>query len=120
MNATEIILKQAKLTNNCPECFANDGLQLSFVKYKQDFRFIERIPKAFKTQMVCYKCNTEIYPGRFTEDMERVCEYHKKTILPTESSVKYKPLFYILIFIIVMISVVVGFYIVNPEVFTII
>lgn len=116
MNPEEIVLKEAVLTNNCPECYATDGLQLSFLKYKQISPFAERIPKEFTSKMFCQKCNTEIYPGRFTEDIQRVYDYHRKTVLPTTSSVKLKPLFYIIIVALFLVVVLAGVYFTNPEI----
>lgn len=116
MNPKEIVLKEAVLTNNCPECYATDGLQLSFLKYKQISPLAERIPKEFTSIMFCQKCQTEIYPGRFTEDIQRVYDYHRKTVLPTTSSIKLKPLFYIIIFVIVLVVVLASVYYTNLEI----
>ena len=118
MDPKVIVLKEARLTNNCPECYATDRLHLSFVKQKEISAFAERIPKEFTSTMKCQKCHTEIYPGRFTEDIQRVYDYHKKTVLPTKSSVKWKPLFYVVIFILIAVIVLITFYTINTGVLT--
>jgi len=90
-------LKEVKLNNNCPECFSNDGLQLT---YKQKFIetvFHKAITNETTTQMQCSKCNTQIFPVRWTEDIESVIAYQTRALEPKPKSVKLKSLAWFLI-----------------------
>lgn len=90
-------LKELKLNNNCPECFSNDALQLT---YKQKFTetiFFKAITNKTTTQMQCNKCNTQIFPVRWTEDIESVIAYQNRALEPKPKSIKLKPLAWFLI-----------------------
>ncbi len=115
MKTEFIILKEAALTNNCPECYSNDGMVLSFKQEKLKSKLIVKTKKEIIESIECGKCETKIYPGQWTIDIERVYDYHKKTIKSKPSSVKFTGLFYT---IIALILVLIGFgyiYLFQPE-----
>ncbi len=90
-------LKEAKLNNNCPECFSSDGLQLT---YKQKFIetvFYKAITNETTRQMYCNTCNTEIFPVRWTKDIETVIDYQDRALETKPKSIKLKPLAWFLI-----------------------
>ena len=96
-DSKHLILKEVKLSNNCPECYSNSGLQLTF---KQSF--IENLlykanTKAISKELNCTNCNTQIFPVRWTDDIELVVAYQERALKPKSRSLKLKPLAWVLI-----------------------
>ncbi|WP_044401881.1 hypothetical protein [Lacinutrix sp. Hel_I_90] len=92
-----ITIKAVSLINNCPECYSTDGLELTLKQEFIDTKFSKSITQNISTQMHCTTCNTEIYPERWTEDIERIYDYQMKAFEPKQSSKKMKPLFWVLL-----------------------
>lgn len=46
----------------------------------------------------CHKRENQIFPGQWTTDIERVYDYHKKTISKNSGSIRFTLLFYIIVF----------------------
>lgn len=90
-------LKAFQLNNNCPECYGNDGLQLTFKQRILENKFLKQITKELKQEMICKNCNTTIYPVRWDNDIERVVAYHERAVIPKKTSWKLKPLAYVFI-----------------------
>jgi len=111
-----IVLKETKLTNNCPECYSNDGMTLSFKQEKERSKFLIRTKKNILEHIECSKCENIIYPGQWTMDIERVYDYHKKTIKTTSGSLKFTSLFYIILVTFLIIIIFVYIYLMHPEV----
>jgi len=100
-------LKEVQLNNNCPECYSNEGLELTF---KQ--RFVENVLyKAISQdtihEMRCNTCNTDIFPVRWTNDIDQVVAYHKRAVVPKPKSLKLKQLAWILIIADILLFIVV-------------
>ena len=93
-----VLIKEADLTNNCPECF-NQDLKLTFYQKHLFGKFIHRVTGEVTNQIVCNKCGSDIYPAKWTDDIERIFEYYRKMVQPEKSSLKFKPLFYIMVLI---------------------
>ncbi|WP_299313434.1 hypothetical protein [uncultured Aquimarina sp.] len=117
MKTEYIVLKEAVLNNNCPECYSTEGLLLSFKQQKQLSKLFIKTKKEVIESMDCRKCETTIFPGRWTDDIERVYNYHKKTIDLKPSSIKFTRLFYLIIFLIITISIVLCIFLLRPEFF---
>lgn len=100
-------LKEVQLNNNCPECYSNDGLELTFKQKISDNIFIKAITKETKHQMHCKNCNTDIFPVRWDDDIERVVAYHQRAVIPKKKSWKLKPLAYIFIIIDILLLTVI-------------
>ncbi|WP_378186283.1 hypothetical protein ACE939_14315 [Aquimarina sp. W85] len=115
MKTEYINLKKAVLNNNCPECFATESLTLSFDQKKVTSPFVIQIRKEIIENMHCKKCDTEIFAGRYTDDIERVYQYHKKTVAPKSPSIRLRPLSIIILIFIVLIGIVLYAFIQNPE-----
>ena len=100
--ATEklVLIKEADLTNNCPECF-NQDLKLSFYQKHRFGKLFHRVTGDVTNQIICNKCKSDIYPAKWTDDIERIFDYYKKMIQPEKTSLKLKPLFYILMLIVI-------------------
>ncbi|RDK88810.1 hypothetical protein [Marinirhabdus gelatinilytica] len=92
-------LHTARLNNNCPTCFATNGLELTFTQDKKENKFFEKAEKEIKSTMYCHTCNQTIFPVNWTNDIERVYNYNLKLAEPMSGAVKLKPLFYIIILV---------------------
>lgn len=93
---TFIPVKTVVLKNNCPECFSNTGLQLTFLQKFEETSFYKSITNIVQHEISCSNCNTTIYPERWTDDIERVFEYQQRAFEPRPSSRYFKRLFWIL------------------------
>ncbi len=92
-------LKEVGLNNNCPECFSNTGLKLTFKQKFIENAFYKSITTETANEMHCKNCNTQIFPERWTNDIEPVVAYHQRAIKPKSKSIKLKPLAWIVIII---------------------
>lgn len=103
-------LHTAKIKNNCPTCFGTDGLEFSFSQSEKDTPFFHKPETQIDEKLFCHKCNSQIYPVNWTEDIERVYDYNRKIAETNKQYLKVKPLFYILI-VVAIILVAAGIYI---------
>lgn len=90
-------LHTARLINNCPTCFAKDGLELTISQEKTENKFYEKGEKQINSKIYCHTCDHDIFPVDWTDDIERVHEYNKKLAVPISTAVKLKPLLYFII-----------------------
>ncbi|MCF1191115.1 hypothetical protein LRR18_05915 [Mangrovimonas sp. AS39] len=97
MDVKYITVKEAALNNNCPECFNNQGLNLTFKQKFVENKFYKSLTEETIQEIECRVCNTMIYPVRWTEDIERVFKYHQKAFIPKTKSMKLKKLSWVLI-----------------------
>ncbi|MEP3209031.1 MAG: hypothetical protein ABJN95_07570 [Maribacter sp.] len=102
--ATEklVVIKETDLSNNCPECF-NQNLKLTFYQKHVYAKLFHRTTSQVTNQIVCSKCGSDIYPAKWTDDIERIFTYYQKMATPEKSSLKFTSLFYILIFVIIIL-----------------
>lgn len=100
-----ILIKEVALNNNCPECFSKEGLQLAFKQRFIETTFYKSITSEIKHTMACKTCDSDIYPERWTEDIERVVEYQQKAFVPKKTSRKLKKASWFLIGIIGVILI---------------
>lgn len=91
-----VVIKEANVTNNCPECF-NQNLKLSFYQKHSYGKFVHKTTNEVSHKLTCNTCKSNIYPSNWTDDIERIFEYYQKMAIPEKKSVKYTPLFYILL-----------------------
>ncbi|RLJ65531.1 hypothetical protein CLV86_1107 [Lacinutrix venerupis] len=108
MSEKLITVKSVSLNNNCPECFNKEGLELTFKQRFIETKLYKSITQDISTQMFCNTCNTEIYPVRWTEDIERVYNYQMKAFKPKKASKKYKSLFWIILGIVAVLLLTAG------------
>lgn len=92
----QIIIKEATLTNNCPECF-NQNLKLTFFQKHLVGKFYNRTTGEISQEIRCTTCGSLIFPVKWTDDIERSFEYFQKTVTPEPASIKLSPLFYIVL-----------------------
>lgn len=90
-------LKEVKLNNNCPECYSNNGLQLTFKQQFVENAFYKAITEETTQSMSCSNCNTDIFPVRWTDEIEQVVAYQKRAAKPKPKSLKLKTLAWVLI-----------------------
>ena len=100
---------EGTLNNNCPECYANDGLKLSFSQPHEEGKLYKRSLADIKTDLQCTKCNTPIYPARWTEDIERVYNYNRKLAGEPKKYFRLKPLGIVLILGVAIAAAVAAF-----------
>lgn len=100
MKTKDLIIKETALTNHCPECFSNNHLHLSFLQKQKENPFYRKSGKDVEEVLQCKQCNTRIYPVRWTEDIERVVDFYRKTV-SVRSRLHMKPLFWIAILLII-------------------
>ncbi|WP_222981985.1 hypothetical protein [Flagellimonas meishanensis] len=98
-----IAIKEADITNNCPECF-NQELELTFYQKHTYNALFHRTTNLVTHEIQCKKCHSIIYPVKWTPDIERVFEYYNKLVEPDRSSVRFTWLFFVLL--ILMIALV--------------
>lgn len=108
--ATEklVLIKETELTNNCPECF-NQDLKLTFYQKHRFGPLYHKVTKEVSHQIICNKCGSDIYPAKWTDDIERIFEYYQKMAQPSRSSLTLKPLFYILMLVVVALAGIGGY-----------
>ena len=90
MKASFINLKEVSLKNNCPECYNNKGLQLTFQQKIVETKFYKSITSEVHHFLKCKVCKTTIYPVQWTDDIDRVFEYQKKAFTPKKASTYIK------------------------------
>ncbi|AEH01095.1 hypothetical protein [Lacinutrix sp. 5H-3-7-4] len=100
-----ITVKTVAFNNNCPECFSKEGLELTFKQEYVDTKFAKSITENITTEMECNVCNTQIFPVQWTEDIERVFNYQMKAFNPKKASKKLKPLFWIIVSVVLAIII---------------
>ncbi|WP_298548536.1 hypothetical protein [uncultured Aquimarina sp.] len=117
MKTEYILLKEAVLNNNCPECYSTESLLLSFKQKRQLSKLFIKTKGEIIESMDCKKCETTIFPGRWTDDIERVYNYHKKTINSKSSGIQFTGLFYIVVLLVLIITGGLYAFLYHPELF---
>lgn len=105
------IIKEADITNNCPECF-NQDMKISFYQKHRYGRLYHRTTSEVTHKIKCNKCDSVIYPVNWTDDIERIFNYYQKMVSPEKASIRFTSLFYILV-ISIIVLVVAAIYIIN-------
>lgn len=91
------ILHKAQVNNNCPECYSTEGLEFIFSQEEVQNKLYSKANKEVIETLHCHTCDQDIYPVKWTEDIEQVYDYHRKLAKPKNSGIKLKPLAYLLI-----------------------
>ncbi|MEM6892586.1 MAG: hypothetical protein AAGD88_14635 [Bacteroidota bacterium] len=92
----KIVIKDAEISNNCPECF-NQELRITFYQKHTYNAFFHRTTDEVTHEIKCKKCFSIIYPVNWTADIERVFEYYNKLVVPDRSSLRFTTLFFVLL-----------------------
>ena len=110
MNRTKNQLYKKQIPTNCPECFLTTGLELSFYQEEKETAFTITASKIIREHLECSNCNTVIYPVEWTEDIERLYEYHKKQVVIKKTTPRLKKLGVIVI-VIGILAVIAGIFV---------
>ncbi|MDP5044809.1 MAG: hypothetical protein NWQ06_07510, partial [Leeuwenhoekiella sp.] len=78
--------------NNCPKCFAQDGLVFSFFNKVVENKLMSKATNEIKGELTCSHCETVIYPALWTDEIDRVYLYNLKRIGNPEVYTRFKPL----------------------------
>ena len=105
MSKKLVTVKEVVLKNNCPECYSNEGLRLTFKQKIIDTKFYRSVTSQIGHEIACKTCNTIIYPIKWTDDIERVFEYQKKAFVPKRASTYLKKTSWIAIILIIIIAI---------------
>lgn len=97
-----IVIKEADITNNCPECF-NQNMVLTFYQRHVYGKLFDRTTKDITHQIRCGKCNSIIYPVKWDEGIERIFEYYQKMVTPDKASIRFNTLFYIFMLLLIIL-----------------
>ncbi|WP_422083201.1 hypothetical protein [Ulvibacterium sp.] len=97
-----VTIKEADITNNCPECFSQD-MKIAFFQKHTYGRLIHRTTNEITHQITCKKCNSIIYPVDWTDDIEKIFDYYQKTAIPHKASIRFTSLFYVLLLVLVVL-----------------
>ena len=97
MVAKFFTLREVELNNNCPECYSQDGLQLTFKQGFIENYFYKAISKETSYSLFCDVCKTRISPARWTNDIDLVFEYQQRASPSKPTTFKLKMLSWILI-----------------------
>ncbi len=92
-------LHTSRIHNNCPECYSTEGLEFSFSQEEKENKLYSKASKEIKETLYCHSCEQQIFPIKWTDDIERVYEYQRKLAQPKSTGIKLKPLAYIMILI---------------------
>lgn len=90
MKEKHIPIKEVSLNNHCPVCYSTNGLHLTFKQRIVETNFYRSITSEITNDIKCTTCKTTIYPVQWTDDLERVFEYHKKMVSPKKPSTYLK------------------------------
>jgi len=104
------ILHTAKVNNNCPECYSTEGLEFIFSQEEVENKLYSKANKEVIETLHCQTCAQDIYPVNWTQDIERVYDYHRKLAKPKNTGIKLKPLAYLLILIDALIIAAIIYY----------
>ena len=101
-------LKEVQLNNNCPECYSNDGLELTFKQKFVENLFYKAITLDTVHEMRCNTCDTDIFPVRWTNDIEQVVDYQKRAVTPKPKSLKLKKagLVFVIIDLLLLVAII--------------
>jgi len=108
MREKRFVIKDADITNNCPECF-NQELKLTFYQKHTYNPLYHKTTNEITHEIKCKKCASTIYPVNWTEDIERVFGYYQKLAEPDRVSVRFTTIFYVLVLVLLGL-VAAGFY----------
>lgn len=98
MPITKEVFYTESLSCNCPECYSTSGLELAFHQEWRENAFSKKATSTVREELVCKQCAEVIYPINWTEDIERLYEYHLKRAKPS-TFYKRKPLFWVLVLV---------------------
>ena len=88
---------------------------LSFKQKRLRSRLLVKTKGVVIETINCKKCENQIFPGQWTKDIERVYDYHKKTLVPRSASLQFTPLFYTVLLFALLLGAA-YLYLYHPEI----
>ena len=104
-----ITIKEYALNNHCPECFSKT-LHIVFKQKFKETKLYKSVTKETLAELHCSTCENIISPVQWTDDIERVFDYHQKAFKPKNSTLKLKRAAWLLIIsglIVVALSIII-------------
>ena len=92
MASTYVKFGESKIRNNCPKCFAQDGLVFGFYNKVIETKLISKATKEIKGELTCSHCESIIYPALWTDEIDRVYLYNLRKLGDPETYTRFKPL----------------------------
>jgi len=83
-------LHTADLNNNCPICYNDNGLCVSFFQIEEESTLYTKIEKEVSEVVFCKNCEQQVYPVQWTKDIELVYDYHYKQVVPIKPGLRFK------------------------------
>ena len=96
-------LKEVSLSNHCPECYSKEGLKLTFKQGFAEHFFYKSITDNISTDLYCNTCETPIFSGMWTREIEQVVAYHRRAISPKPTNTKLTSMAWLFIGIIIVV-----------------
>jgi hypothetical protein len=90
-------------------------LLLTFKQKIVETNFYKSISPEITNDIKCNNCNTIIYPVQWTDTIEQVFEYHKKTVVPKKTSTYLKKWSWIIIVAGILIAFTIFVLIIYPK-----
>ena len=118
MNANRKVFQEATLSSNCPECYASNSLHLTVYQEEIDNPWYYQLTTRLSEDMVCKKCETTIYPVRYTDDLERIKAFYLKSMGQPKSSFRLKKMSYVVMILIFLAATASWFVFQQPQLFT--
>ncbi|MGE5944900.1 MAG: hypothetical protein ACM31G_11235 [Flavobacteriales bacterium] len=107
MDENLITVKEVILHNNCPECYGKGSLLLIFKQKVIESQFYKSITSDIIHEIQCKTCLNAIYPVQWTDEIERIVEYHQKAFTPMTTSTYIKKTSWIIITSVFLIALVI-------------
>lgn len=105
MIETEHTVYSVELKNNCPECYSTDGLVLRFTQKEKENLWYLKVDKDVKGSISCTKCETDIFPVRWDEHIERVYDYYFKLMQPKPARTYFKSRFWVVFAAVILLLI---------------
>lgn len=108
--ATELkTIHTAILQCNCPECYSNSGLELSFKQEWKETFWLIKATDVVREELHCTHCEDTIFPVKWTQDIERLYDYNLK-LATKETFMKLKSQTYVIgLLAVAMVGIVIYF-----------
>ncbi|WP_224488715.1 hypothetical protein [Robertkochia flava] len=118
MNLSKKVFQTATLSSNCPECFSNNSLLFTVSQKEVNTPWFYRLTDDLSEKIECQKCETTIYPVRYTDDIERVKAFYLRSMGTPTTTFRLKGLTYAILALIMVAAVASYLFLNTPELFT--
>lgn len=113
------VFQEATLSSNCPECYASNSLLFTVYQKEIDNRWFYKLSTDLSEDITCKKCETPIYPVRYTDDIERVKAFYLKSMGEPKKVFRIKKTVYLVVILLLLAVTASWFVWQQPELFTV-